>query len=48
MGLNRLMNPNPPVLRVRVRVIVFNTFSNNISWQPVLVVNETRVPRENH
>jgi hypothetical protein len=49
--LNRLMNHRPPLLRVRVRVIVFNPFSNNISvisWRPVFEVEESRVPRENH
>ena len=33
------------------RVVVFNTTFNNISiisWQSVLLVEETRVPRENH
>ena len=36
---------------VWVRVIVFNAIFNNISvilWQSVLLVEETRVPRENH
>jgi hypothetical protein len=34
-----------------VRVMVFNTIFNNISaisWRSVLLVEETRVPRENH
>jgi hypothetical protein len=34
-----------------VRVMVFNTTFNNISvisWQSVLLVEETGVPRENH
>jgi len=38
-------------LRVRAMVMVFNTTFNNISvilWRPVLLVEETRVPRENH
>jgi hypothetical protein len=36
---------------IRVRVIVFNATFNNISvisWQSVLLVEETRVPGENH
>jgi hypothetical protein len=36
---------------VRVRVMVFNTTFSNISaisWQSVLLVEETGVPRENH
>ena len=36
---------------VRVRVIVFNATFNNISvisWRPVLLVEETGVPWENH
>ena len=36
---------------VRVRVMVFNATFNNISdisWQSVLLVNETRVSGENH
>jgi hypothetical protein len=35
----------------RVRLIVFNATFNNISvisWQSVLLVEETGVPRENH
>ena len=35
----------------RVRVMVFNATSNNISgisWQSVLLVEETGVPPENH
>jgi hypothetical protein len=38
-------------LFLRVRVIVFNATFNNISvisWQSVLSVEETGVPRENH
>ena len=38
-------------IRVRVRVMVFNATSNNISvisWRPVLLVEETGLPRENH
>jgi hypothetical protein len=34
-----------------VRVVVFNATFNNISvisWQSVLLVEETREPRENH
>ena len=37
--------------RVRVRVVVFNATFNNISvisWRSVLLVEETRVPEENH
>ena len=37
--------------RVRVRVMVFNTSFNTISvikWWSVLLVEDTRVPRENH
>jgi hypothetical protein len=37
--------------RVRVRAMVFNATFNNISvisWRSVLLVEETRVPRENH
>ena len=36
---------------VRVRAMVFNVTFNNISvisWPSVLLVEETRVPRENH
>jgi hypothetical protein len=36
---------------LRVRVVVFNTTFNNISaisWQSVLLVEGTAVPRENH
>jgi hypothetical protein len=39
------------VIGVRVRVMVFNAAFNNISvisWQSVLLVEETRVPEENH
>jgi hypothetical protein len=35
----------------RIRVMVFNATGNNISvisWWSVLLVEETRVPRENH
>jgi hypothetical protein len=37
--------------RVRVRVMALNTTFNNISvisWRSVLLVEETRVPSENH
>jgi len=37
--------------RVRVRIMVFNATFNNISvisWQSVLLVEETRVPGETH
>jgi hypothetical protein len=40
----------PFCLRVRVRVMVFNTTFNNISvilWQSVLLEEETGVPGEN-
>jgi len=36
---------------IRVRVLVFNFIFNNvsvISWQSVLLMEETRVPGENH
>jgi hypothetical protein len=36
---------------VKVKVMVFNTTFNNVSvilWQSVLIVEETRVPGENH
>jgi hypothetical protein len=39
------------MLWVRVRVMVFNATFNNISaisWQSVLLVEETRVSGENH
>ena len=39
------------LIHFRVRVGVFNTTFNNISvisWQSALLVEETRVPRENH
>ena len=39
------------VVRVRVRVMVFNATFNNIpvlSWWSVLLVEEIGVPRENH
>jgi hypothetical protein len=35
----------------RVRIIVFNASFNNISaisWQSVLLMEETRIPGENH
>jgi hypothetical protein len=38
-------------VRVRVRVMVFNTIFSNISvilWRSVLLMEETRVFRENH
>jgi hypothetical protein len=38
-------------LRVRIRVMVFNATFNNISvisWQSILLVEETGVPRENY
>ena len=38
-------------LLIRLRFMVFNATFNNISvilWQSVLLVEETRVPRENH
>jgi len=38
-------------MMVRIRILVFNaTFSNisAISWRPVLVVEESRAPGENH
>ena len=38
-------------LRVEIRVMVFNATFNNISvlsWRSVLMVKETRIPRENH
>ena len=40
-----------PFFHCRVRVVVFNTTVNKISvilWQSVLLVEETRVHRENH
>ena len=43
-------NTNAPV-SYGVRVMVFNATFNNISvvlWQSVLLVEETRVPGENH
>jgi hypothetical protein len=39
------------IRKLRVRAMVFNTTFNNISlisWQSVLLVEETRVPGENH
>ena len=39
------------ILGVKVRVMIFNSTFNNISvilWRSVLLVEETRVPRENH
>ena len=39
------------VVKCQVRVIVFNAIFNNISaisWQSVLLVEETRLPWENH
>ena len=39
------------MLNIDVRVMVFNATFNNISvisWLEVLLVEETRVPRENH
>jgi len=41
----------PVYATIRVRVMVFNATFNNISvisWQLVLLVEETRVPREKH
>ena len=38
-------------VRVRVKVMVFNATFNNISvisWQSILLVEETGVPGENH
>jgi hypothetical protein len=38
-------------LRLRVRVMVFNvtfTYISVISWRPVLLVEETGIPGENH
>jgi hypothetical protein len=40
-----------PYMASGIRVIEFNATSNNISvisWQSVLLVEETGVPRENH
>jgi hypothetical protein len=39
------------MVELEVRAMVFNTTSNNTSailWQSVLLVEGTRVPRENH
>jgi hypothetical protein len=39
------------IIRVRVRVMLFNATFNNISiisWQSVLLVGESGVPRKNH
>jgi hypothetical protein len=39
------------LLHCRVRVMVFKVTFNNISaisWQSVLLVEETAIPRENH
>jgi len=39
------------IVSVRVKVMVFNATFNNISvnsWQSVLLVEETGIPRENH
>jgi hypothetical protein len=39
-----------PIWNIRVRVVVFNAIFNNISvisWQSVVLVEETRVPGEN-
>jgi hypothetical protein len=39
------------IIGLEVRVMVFNATFNNISvisWQPVLLVEESRVPGENH
>jgi hypothetical protein len=50
----QILSPNIFILMwlfLRVRVIVFNATFNNISvisWQSVLSVEETGVPRENH
>ena len=38
-------------MRIRVRGMMFNATFNNISvisWRSVLLMEETRVPRENH
>jgi hypothetical protein len=42
---------NPKLEIIRVRVMAFNATFNNISvisWQSVLMMEETGVPRENH
>ena len=42
---------NANLVRFRVRIMVFNSTFKNISvisWRSVLLVEETRVPRENH
>jgi hypothetical protein len=39
------------LLKVRVRVVVFNSTFNNISalfWRSVLLVEETKAPGKNH
>ena len=33
---------------IMVRIIVFNATFNNIYWRSVLLVEKTRIPRENH
>ena len=46
-----ISNENQTTKSEEVRVIVFNTTFNNIlviSWQSVLLVEETGGPRENH
>ena len=48
MSIKRLISLS---YRVNVRVLVFNVTFNNISvisWQSVLLVEETVVPGENH
>ena len=52
--LNKLIRGRPSLmisLRVRVRAMMFNATFNNISaisWQSVLLVEETGVPRGNY
>jgi hypothetical protein len=44
------LTATPSLLRLGVRVMVFNATLNNISvvsWQSVLLMEETRVPGEN-
>jgi hypothetical protein len=46
-----LIDNSTKMLKVGVRVMVFNATFNNISiilWQSVLLVEETRISGENH
>jgi hypothetical protein len=48
-SINRMKSIGPFLIKgLWDEVMVFNTTFNNISWQSVLLVEETRIPGENH